>query len=59
MKKTLNVSKIVLRRETLHRLQAQELRPVAGGYTGPDSHCTTAATCTGCRSYCRSLCLHC
>jgi hypothetical protein len=41
MKKALRSPKLTLHRETLRQLSRNELTPVAGGFTGPDSHCTS------------------
>jgi hypothetical protein len=53
MKKTEKLSRMTLHRETLRQLDAHELQPVAGGQTGPDSHCTTRLDCPTARSVCR------
>jgi hypothetical protein len=55
MKKTVKIARMSLHRETLRVLDARELQPVAAGYTGPDSHCTTLLTCPTRRS----ICVHC
>jgi hypothetical protein len=52
MKKTVKLARMSLHRETLRVLDARELQPVAGGYTGGDSHCTTLLTCPTRRSVC-------
>lgn len=54
MKKNMKVSRVALHRETLRVLDARELQPVAGGVTGPDSHCTSLLCPTR-----RSICVHC
>ena len=54
MKKALRSSKLILHRETLRQLSSNEMKPVAGGYTGPDSHCTSLLCPTR-----RSVCVHC
>ncbi|MBW8879339.1 MAG: class I lanthipeptide [Acidobacteria bacterium] len=41
MKKTFKLSKLTIHRETLRRLSTHELQPVEGGFTGPDSRCTS------------------
>jgi hypothetical protein len=41
MKKALRSPKLALHRETLRMLGSNDLKPVAGGFTGPDSHCTS------------------
>jgi hypothetical protein len=41
MKKAFKPSKLSLNRETLRRLNTHELQPVAAGFTGPDSRCTS------------------
>jgi len=52
MKKIVNRSKLTLHRETLHLLDSKDLHPVAGGYTGGDSHCTTLLLCPTGRTRC-------
>jgi hypothetical protein len=53
MKKTVRLSKLTLSRETLRLLDLNEIKPVVGGVTGPDSHCTTRLDCPTARSVCR------
>lgn len=55
MKKTVKMARMSLHRETLRILDSRELQPVAGGVTGPDSHCTTQLNCPTRRS----ICVHC
>ncbi len=53
MKKTAKLSKLTLSRETLRLLDSHEIKPVVGGLTGPDSHCTTRLDCPTGRTECR------
>ncbi|HEX4959314.1 MAG TPA: class I lanthipeptide [Thermoanaerobaculia bacterium] len=46
--------KLTLNRETLRLLTANEIAPVVGGVTGPDSHCTTRLDCPTGRTECRA-----
>ncbi|HEX4966540.1 MAG TPA: class I lanthipeptide [Thermoanaerobaculia bacterium] len=52
MKKTFKLSKLTINRETLRRLSMHELQPVQGGFTGPDSHCTSLVCPTKQHSIC-------
>jgi hypothetical protein len=45
MKKTAQLSRMTLHRETLRLLDAQEMLPVAGGVTGPPGTTCTSLLC--------------
>jgi hypothetical protein len=53
VKKTAKPSKLILNRETLRLLDMNDVKPVVGGLTGPDSHCTTRLDCPTGKTECR------